>query len=65
MERLMKDLLRAADRRDFLCRNVPRCPKCRSEQIQLIGRLKPAQWRCRICQHRFEQEPSHKKVAGT
>ena len=43
--------------REHWMRNVPRCPLCNSEQVQLMdGYSARAQWRCREreCRHRFE-----------
>lgn len=40
------------------------CPKCNANQIQLIGYIEtyPARWRCRECGHKFEFEPTEKKI---
>jgi hypothetical protein len=32
---IIDDLMRAADRRDMLCANVPSCTHCQSNQVQL------------------------------
>jgi hypothetical protein len=48
----------ANDRLDFLSRHPPRCAACDHEQIQLMDYFhSPAEWRCRICKHRFTFEP--------
>lgn len=53
--RHLKELI---DRREFVCRNVPRCPKCHDVQVQVTAYVdQPAQWKCRKCKHRFEHEP--------
>lgn len=44
-------------RQGLLYRNIPKCPKCDSEQVQLLRLNKPARWRCKVCKHRFEKEP--------
>lgn len=47
-----------AKRREFLGKYMPRCPKCDDVQVQLTSYLDvAAQWKCRICKHRFEYEP--------
>jgi hypothetical protein len=51
------ELMRTADRRDFLCANVPVCHSCGHEQVQLLGVVQPALWRCRACKHHFTHEP--------
>lgn len=50
-----------AERREFLCKNPPSCPVCEErKQIQLVrwGAL-PADWKCRICTHKFMYEPGN------
>lgn len=38
-----------------LCKLQCHCPKCNSQQIQVINYYKiPALWRCRDCKHFFE-----------
>lgn len=34
------------------------CPVCHTRQIQLVGYINiyPAQWKCRMCKHKFEWE---------
>lgn len=43
-------------RRQRLYSHAPRCPKCRTAQVQSLGGL-PAQWKCRECRHGFVYEP--------
>ena len=52
-----------AERRSFLGRNMPSCPECRSQQVQLTGYINvwPAEWKCRHCKHRFIFEPFKEK----
>lgn len=48
-----------AKRREFLGKFMPLCPECRTEQVQLVAYIDvAAQWKCRICKHRFEYEPN-------
>jgi len=55
---IIDDLMRAADRKDMLCANVPVCEQCHSNQVQLTHTHAPARWRCRMCKHVFAREPS-------
>lgn len=52
-------LMKQNDRREFLSRNAPKCPRCSAVQVQLIDYLtvRNAKWRCRICTHLFHFEP--------
>lgn len=51
-----------ADRRVLLGKRMNEqgleCPECHTRQVQLVGYMdiKPAQWRCRHCKHKFEWE---------
>lgn len=39
--------------------NMPRCPACNHEQVQLLNMAEPIaewRWRCRICRHGFNQK---------
>lgn len=45
-------------RQDEVFGNVPKCPSCGNEQVQIIDWNKPAQWKCRICKFKFEFEPT-------
>jgi hypothetical protein len=52
------EALRLTDRREFLGKNMPICPTCDSQQVQLTrADAKPAHWKCRMCLTRFEHEP--------
>lgn len=65
MTKLYEDLKNAIEeamamqpRYHHLCSHVPKCPACGHEQVQLLMRhTPPAEWRCRICKHRFTYEP--------
>lgn len=54
---LAESVARDFERFDHLCRNVPSCEPCGSDQVQLMDRTAPASWRCRMCKHRFQYEP--------
>lgn len=51
------DIQAIIDRNDFLNRNVPRCVFCDAEQVQIISKLAPAEWKCRECRFEFAFEP--------
>jgi len=51
------DLQLIIDRQDYLFSNVPRCPKCGVDQVQIIRMDAPAAWRCRMCREAFVCEP--------
>jgi transposase-like protein len=44
------------DRQDKVMRIQPKCPACRSPQVQIMSWAKPAQWKCRVCRFRFVEE---------
>ena len=53
-------------RRMFLSRHGPTCPVCgESSQIQLTEYIENpvAQWKCRICKHKFGHEPEPEQEA--
>ncbi len=56
---LRLNLEKLIERREFVCSYVPHCPKCGEQmQIQITDYVRvPAKWRCRMCKHRFEEEP--------
>ncbi len=36
----------------------PSCPRCNATQVQIIDwKMRPAQWRCRLCKTYFTAEP--------
>jgi tRNA(Ile2) C34 agmatinyltransferase TiaS len=47
-------------RGELLTRNVPSCPHCRADQVQLVSRGIPAGWKCRKCKRPFFHEPESK-----
>lgn len=50
--------LKLSERREFLCRNAPYCPKCKTAQVQLREWFHvPAEWKCRHCKTEFTYEP--------
>ena len=54
-----EEVLKAvADRDDSLLAHQPKCPKCGTGQVQIIGKSVPASWKCRLCSERFYSEPS-------
>jgi ribosomal protein L37AE/L43A len=57
MNRDLAAFERVGRRHDFLCRHPPRCMFCDAEQVQLTRIDVPAEWKCRICKRRFEDEP--------
>ena len=58
VNKVLKQALKYADRREFLAKNACYCPVCGTEQVQLINHfIKPAQWRCRHCETKFTFEP--------
>lgn len=46
-----------ASRQNLIYKNVPRCPACNNEQVQIMDSSVPAKWRCRVCKYKFEYEP--------
>ena len=58
----MGNILSNPIRRSWLCRNTPSCPTCREKhQIQLLYYIGcDAQWKCRICKHKWIYEPRHR-----
>ena len=51
------ELAKLMDRHDFLCREAPHCQICGSNQVQLMSKNMPAEWKCRICKRWFKYEP--------
>ena len=55
---IMRGALKHAERREFLAKHGIRCPKCGTNQVQLMDHfVSPAEWRCRHCRHEFTYEP--------
>ncbi len=58
-------LEKAFARDDLLRTHDPHCPQCREQmQIQLISKIKPAEWKCRMCKFRFYLEPKKSRGAA-
>ena len=58
-ERRMALATRVADRRRHLCKSAPPCPVCDHAQVQLVNWfVKPAGWKCRMCETPFTYEPA-------
>jgi transposase-like protein len=55
---LLESVAAMSERRTFLNRHSPICPKCKTEQIELKSRLIPASWRCRECHYKWNEEPN-------
>lgn len=45
--------IKSSENREKLYKNAPVCPKCETNQVQLIDSNSPAEWRCRHCKTRF------------
>ena len=58
LHELLAGALKLADRREHLGRNMPRCPKCDTKQVQLVSySAAHAEWKCRHCKNYFLYEP--------
>ena len=44
-------------RRYRICKQAPSCPKCQTQQIQIIDCKPLATWKCRHCKHTWRYEP--------
>ena len=65
LSNITADLMRKADRMDFLCMNVPKCTSCSTYQVQLMNAdNQPALWRCRVRKHAFHHEPMSVNIRG-
>lgn len=54
-------IIKIVERRERASKNVPNCPECGTEQVQLTyWRSSPLQYKCRHCKHRFEREENGK-----
>lgn len=59
-DEIIEHAIELSNRRVWLCKNAPICPKCNTKQIQLIQWTsvdKSADWKCRKCRHPFSYEP--------
>jgi ribosomal protein L37AE/L43A len=48
---------RSAIRRVRVCKHAPGCPKCHTQQVQIIDCRPLATWKCRHCKHTWRHEP--------
>ena len=66
---LAREMLNTAHRMSLrrmrICRQAPRCPKCRTEQVQLTDCRPLAAWKCRHCKHKWRHEPLVSNVKWT
>lgn len=46
-------LMDRTNKRINMCKNAPKCPRCNTEQVQLVS-VEPVEWRCRECKHRWK-----------
>lgn len=44
-------------RRIRICKQAPKCPKCKANQVQIIDSGLLAKWKCRECKHKWTYEP--------
>ena len=54
---ILSNALMLVNRRIRLCSKAPVCPKCSTNQVQLINILLLAKWRCRMCKFIWTHEP--------
>ncbi len=50
---LLNSAVALVDRRVALCKQRTPCPKCGTNQVQLVDWLGEAKWKCRHCSHRW------------
>ncbi|URY16070.1 thioredoxin [Shigella phage ESh36] len=49
------------ERRERASKNVPNCPECGTEQVQLVHwQTSNLRYKCRHCKHRFDREENEK-----
>ncbi|XAO17363.1 thioredoxin [Escherichia phage FL33] len=49
------------ERRERASKNVPNCPECGTEQVQLVHwQTSNLRYKCRHCKHRFDREENDK-----
>lgn len=54
-------IIKIVERREKASKNVPNCPMCGTEQVQLVQwRHNPLQYKCRMCKHKFERDENGK-----
>lgn len=57
IEELLAQASLFAKRRERICKQSTKCPKCRSNQVQIINSDPLAKWKCRHCHHTWRYEP--------
>ena len=50
----VKRAIELANKREEFCKNAKPCPKCNTDQVQIIGWFDNAHWKCRHCKHKWE-----------
>ena len=54
-------IMAMVERREQSSKNVPNCPKCGTEQVQLVHwQTSNLRYKCRHCKHRFDREENDK-----
>ena len=49
-------IIKIVERREKASKNVPNCPECGTEQVQLVHwQTSNLRYKCRHCKHRFER----------
>ena len=54
-------IIKIVERREKASKNVPNCPECGTEQVQLVHwQTSNLRYKCRHCKHRFNREENDK-----
>lgn len=54
-------IMAMVERRERASKSVPNCPKCGTEQVQLVHwQTSNLRYKCRRCKHRFNREENDK-----
>lgn len=56
IEDMIQGAFELSKKREAFCKAVKPCPKCNTNQVQLIDWTDVAKWKCRHCKHRWEGE---------
>ena len=49
-------IIKIVERREQASKNVPNCPECGTEQVQLVHwQTSNLRYKCRHCKHKFER----------
>lgn len=48
---LLRTALELTDKRETACKLVKPCPKCGTNQVQLVNWIDDIEWKCRHCKH--------------